>query len=335
MRAAVLLAAAWMPLAAAGIELVVYTALETDHLKAYAESHRRANPDIDLKFVRDSNGAITSRLLAEKANPRADVILGVAASSMEVFKSEGMLVAYAPRGFGQLERRFSDLLEPPNWVGMDIFSALICYNPKASSPGRKAPKPTRWSDLARPEYEGLIAMPSPLSSGTAYLQVVSWLQNLGESRAWNFMDALHANVAHYTHSGSRPCIDAAQGQAVIGISFDSRGNDLKSRGADLELVSPRDGVGWDIEAAAILRPARKLAAAQRFMDWVASREANEVYARYYVIVAHPQVKDGRLPHIPADLGKRLSATDLEYAARNRSRILAEWTRRYGAKVQRQ
>ena len=47
------------------------------------------------------------------------------------------------------------------------------------------------------------------------------------------------------------------------------------------------------------------------------------------------VKDGRLVHIPADLGKRLSANDFEYAARNRSRILDEWTRRYGAKVQRQ
>ena len=320
---------------AGAVELVVYTALETDHLKAYAESHRRANPDIDLKFIRDSNGAITSRLLAEKANPRADVILGVAASSMEVFKSEGMLLAYAPRGFEQLERRFSDLHEPPHWVGMDIFSALICYSPKASSPARKAPKPNRWSDLARPEFKGLVVMPSPVSSGTAYLQVVSWLQNMGESRAWNFMDGLHANVAYYTHSGSRPCIDVADGAAVIGISFDSRGNDLKTRGAELELVAPRDGVGWDIESSAILRPARKLDAVKRFMDWVASREANEVYARHYVIVAHAQVKDGRLPHIPADLGKRLSANDFEYAARNRTAILAEWTRRYGAKAQRQ
>ena len=62
-----------------------------------------ANPDIDLKFIRDSNGAITARLLAEKANPRADVLLGVAASSMEVFKGEGMLAPYKPRGFEQLE----------------------------------------------------------------------------------------------------------------------------------------------------------------------------------------------------------------------------------------
>jgi iron(III) transport system substrate-binding protein len=334
-RLAALALAASMPLASAAIDLVVYTSIETDQLKAYAQSHRRANPDVELRFVRDSNGAITSRLLAEKANPRADVLLGVAASSMEVFKSEGMLAPYKPRGFEQLERRFSDLLEPPRWVGMNLWTGLICYNPKRSSPGRKAPKPTRWSDLGRPEYKGLISMPSPISSGTAYLQVVSWLQNLGEARAWNYMDELHANVLHYTHSGSRPCIDVAEGNAVVGISFDSRGNDLKSRGADVELVSPRDGVGWDIESAAILASTGKMDAARRFLDWAASRDAAEVYARHYVIVAHEKVKDGRLVHIPADLGKRLSANDFEYAARNRSRILDEWTRRYGAKIQRQ
>jgi iron(III) transport system substrate-binding protein len=142
--AALALACAFSGCAGAA-ELVVYTALETDQLKAYAESHRRFNPDIDLKFVRDSTGAITSRLLAEKASPKADVILGVAASSMEVFKSEGMLAAYTPRGFDQLERRFSDLNEPPCWVGMDVYSALICYNPAASARGRIA---TCWCPIA-------------------------------------------------------------------------------------------------------------------------------------------------------------------------------------------
>src|SRR5918912_618583 len=72
-------------------ELLVYTALETDQLKAYTESFQKTNPNIDLKFVRDSTGVITAKILAEKANPQADVILGVAASTMEIFKHEGML----------------------------------------------------------------------------------------------------------------------------------------------------------------------------------------------------------------------------------------------------
>ena len=54
-------------------QLLVYTALETDQLKAYQEGFNKVNPDIELKWVRDSTGVITAKLLAEKANPQADV----------------------------------------------------------------------------------------------------------------------------------------------------------------------------------------------------------------------------------------------------------------------
>jgi iron(III) transport system substrate-binding protein len=60
--------------------LLVYTALETDQLKAYQEGFNKVDPDIELKWVRDSTGVITAKLLAEKANPQADAVMGVAAS---------------------------------------------------------------------------------------------------------------------------------------------------------------------------------------------------------------------------------------------------------------
>ena len=58
-------------------QLLVYTALETDQLKAYQEGFNKAHPDIDIKWVRDSTGVITAKLLAEKANPQADAVMGV------------------------------------------------------------------------------------------------------------------------------------------------------------------------------------------------------------------------------------------------------------------
>ena len=51
------------------ITLLVYTALETDQLKAYQEGFNKLNPDIEIKWVRDSTGVITAKLLPEKANP--------------------------------------------------------------------------------------------------------------------------------------------------------------------------------------------------------------------------------------------------------------------------
>jgi iron(III) transport system substrate-binding protein len=55
-------------------------------------------------------------------------------------------------------------------------------------------------------------MPNPNSSGTGFLDVSSWLQLFGEDGGWDYMDRLHENIAFYTHSGSKPCKDAARGE---------------------------------------------------------------------------------------------------------------------------
>ena len=310
-------------------ELLVYTALETDQLKAYTESFQKTNPNIDLKFVRDSTGVITAKLLAEKANPQADVILGVAASSMEIFRAEGMLAPYAPASFNALNRKYSEAGNPPAWVGMDVFAAVVCYN-TVEGQKKGIPKPETWADLTKPVYKGQITMPNPASSGTGFFDVTAWLQTMGEANGWKYMDALHENIAQYTHSGSKPCRQAAAGEFVVGISFDFRGNDVKAKGAPVELVFPKEGLGWDLEAVGIVKTTKKMDAAKKLVDWVATKEANEAFAKNFAIVAHPAVKPA-LPHIPADLESRLIKNDFAYAAKNRDRILAEWQKRYAAK----
>src|SRR5437762_9865194 len=80
-----------LPAAAQKTELLVYTALETDQIKAYEEAFKKAVPDVTLKWVRDSTGIITAKVLAEKANPQADLVVGTSASSMAVFANEGLL----------------------------------------------------------------------------------------------------------------------------------------------------------------------------------------------------------------------------------------------------
>ncbi len=67
---------------AAKTELTVYTALEAEQLKTYKEAFEKANPDVEIKWVRDSTGIITAKLLAEKARPQADASWGLAASSL-------------------------------------------------------------------------------------------------------------------------------------------------------------------------------------------------------------------------------------------------------------
>ena len=311
--------------------LLVYTALETDQLKGFKDSIEAAIKDVEIRWVRDSTGVITAKLIAEKANPQADLILGLAATSLLVLEQEGMLTPYAPKGVGALNPRFVDTKKPPRWVGMDVWGATICFN-TVEAQKRNLPKPESWKDLLKPIYRGQITMPHPASSGTGFLDVTAWLQLYGEAEGWKYMDALHENIAQYVHSGSKPCRQAGAGEFVMGISFEYRANATKASGAPVDLIFPKEGVGWDMEAAAIMKASKKQDAARKVMDWAATKEANEVYAKSYAIVAMPGIAKP-LPNVPANYEKMLVKNDFGWAAKNRDRILAEWSKRYNAKAE--
>jgi iron(III) transport system substrate-binding protein len=316
--------------AAQKTQLTVYTALETDQLKAYQEGFNKAHPDIEITWVRDSTGIITARILAEKAAPKADVIMGLAATSLAIFGSEGMLLPYAPAGLSRVAAQYRDPAATPSWVGMDVWGATICFN-TVEAGKRNIPKPETWRDLTKPVYKGQIVMPHPASSGTGFFDVSAWLQLWGEADGWKYMDGLHENIAQYMHSGSRQCASAAAGEYVLGISFEYRANREKARGAPVELVFPKEGLGWDLEAIAIVKTTTKLDAAKKLLDWSISDAAMALYAANFAIVAVPSLSKP-LPNVPADYASRLVKNDFAWAAKNRERILAEWSKRYESKA---
>jgi iron(III) transport system substrate-binding protein len=313
--------------------LLVYTALETDQLKAYQEGFNKVHPEIEIKWVRDSTGVITAKLLAEKANPQADAVMGVAASSLALLDKNGMLEPYAPKNIGAIRAQYRDSKKVPAWFGMDVWGAAICFN-TVEAQKRNIPKPETWQDLTKPVYKGQIVMPNPASSGTGYFDVTAWLtlfgDDSGKGGGWKFMDALHENIGQYTHSGSKPCNMASGGEYVVGISFEYRANSNKAKGAPIDLVFPKEGLGWDLEAFGIHKGTKQLDAAKKLADWASSKEAMELYANNFAIVAVPGIAKP-LPNIPSDYEARLVKLDFNWAAENRERILAEWTKRYDSK----
>jgi iron(III) transport system substrate-binding protein len=310
--------------------ITVYTALENDQLKPYKEAFEKDNPNIDIAWVRDSTGVITARFLAEKAAPKADVVWGLAATSLMMFEKEGLLEAYTPAGSDKLKPAFKDPKAPYTWTGMDAWLAVVCFNTAEAAKGSK-PKPVSWADLAKPDYKGQVVMPHPASSGTGYLAIAAWLQVMGEEKGWQFMDKLHDNIAVYTHSGSAPCVQAAKGERLIGIGFDMRGASEKTKGAPIDLIVPAEGIGWDMEATGIVKGTKNLAAAKKVADWSASMAANQLYGKYYALVAHPDVKAAP-PNYPADGEAKMVKNDFGWMAENRDRILKEWSKRYESKA---
>ena len=64
---------------------------------------------------------------------------------------------------------------------------------------------------------------------------------------------------------------------------------LKNEGAPVEIILPKEGLGWEMEATAIMKGTRHMKAAQALADFAASAEANKLYNDSYQVLARKDV----------------------------------------------
>ncbi|WP_340084557.1 putative 2-aminoethylphosphonate ABC transporter substrate-binding protein [Siminovitchia sp. FSL H7-0308] len=311
-------------------KITVYSSYETEELEEYMKRFEEAHPEIEVDLVRDSTGVTTSKLLAEKDNPVADVVFGVAASSLLFLEEHDLLEGYNPKGIERLEPKFKDQVnDPALWTGNDAFVAAIAVNTQELERlGVEAPK--SYKDLLDPKYKDLIVMPNPASSGTGFLMVNAWLQMFEEEGGWEFMDGLHKNMNQYVHSGSKPAKAVARGEFPIGLTFAYPVISEIEKGAPVELVLPSEGSGWEIEANALVKKPEIKEAAKTFLDWAISDNAMEGYQQYHGVVAvnmDTKANEG----FPENIIDQMIDNDFSWAAQNREGILDEWLKRYDEK----
>ena len=327
-----LLAALSLALTAIGTQagqLTVYSSAGADVLKIYADQFAKSHPAIKVNWVRDSTGIMQAKLMAEKDNPRADVVFGHTVANLVTLGQAGMLTPYAPKGMERLNAMYLPKSNPPSWVGMYGWASAICFN-TIEAKKSNVPKPVKWTDLTLPAFKGKVTMPNPASSGTGMLMVTAWIQMWGEEKAWAFMDKLHENIASYSHSGDKPCEQAGAGEYVAGLSLPVRGGKVKTAGAPIEVIVAEEGTGWDMQVSAILKGSKNLDDAKVLLDWAISNEAMELYGRNSEVTAVP-VKVPKMENVPSNIAEKMIKVDFDWVAKEQSRVVAEWRKRYDNK----
>lgn len=310
--------------------LTVYSSLDEDQAKALANGFMAKNPEIKIEMIIGSTAPIIARVIAEAASPQADIIMGNAVSALMSADAKGLLLPYKPANFDAISPVMKDSRAEPVWTGIDAWAGSVCFN-TVEAEKLKLPVPKTWKDLTNPVYKGHVTMPSPLSSGTAFLAVNGWLTAFGDQEGWKYMDALHENISAYGHSGSAPCRQAAAGETVIGISYSTPGVKAINDGAPITIVLPEEGLGWEIEAVALVKGGKNTDDAKKLADWISSREAAEISSNYLPITAYDDIS--KLPqNYPAGEKEKLLKMDFAKLAANRDAVMQEWGKRYNTKV---
>ncbi|MRT18711.1 putative 2-aminoethylphosphonate ABC transporter substrate-binding protein, partial [Vitellibacter sp. q18] len=89
----------------------------------------------------------------------------------------------------------------------------------------------------------------------------------------------------YTHSGSKPAKLAGSGEYPIGITLGYRATQQLSSGEPIEVVFPKEGSGWDLEANALVKKDNIKKEAKLFLDWAISDSAMDRYAHEVAVTS--------------------------------------------------
>lgn len=281
---------------------------------------------IHVNFIRFSSGEALARVIAEKNNPRVDVLFGGPVETHAAGIKEGIFESYKPPVFAVLPPRFKH--PGGQWVAIaDDPLAFMSNNTFLKEKGLKPP--ASWDDLLHPAYKNQLQMADARTSGTAVTRIFSILEvnNRDEEKAFAYMKKLRPNVQVYTKSGGGGTIPVGLGQAGAGIFFIVDALKTKQEGYDVSVSFPKEGIGTAAEAIALIKGARNPALGKKLIDWASSPAMQSLFAPYKInfIPAHPDVKIE--PSLAEVLkGAKIFPIDDKYAGDNRKRIVERWVK---------
>ena len=306
--------------AAEGGKLVVYSSVDEENARKLLDAFS-ADTGIDVEMVFLSSGPALSRIEAEASRPQADIWFGAPSANHIVAKERGLTQPYMSPEAEGLDDQFKDA---------EGYWHAFYMNPLGFGVGSDAlaergiDPPTSWASLADPAYEGLIQMPSPQSSGTAYAIVMTLVTIFGEDDAFQLMADINPNVQTYTQSGTAPSKALAIGETVIAIQFTPAFLKLVDEGYPATLIIPEEGVGYEAAAMSIIKDAPNAENAQKLVDWMLSKAGQEQLSaqKTYFFPVRSDVSAGE--GVPELSSIKLIPYDLEWAAANKERLVNRW-----------
>ena len=140
-----------------------------------------------------------------------------------------------------------------------------------------------YNDLLNPALKGKIASGDPTKSSSAWAELTNMLLVMGDEpydeKAWEFVEKFVEQLdGIQLDSSSAIYKGVADGEYVVGVSYEDPCINMLASGADVYVVYPEEGAVWLPAATAIVKGAPHEAAAQAFIDFQLSNEGQSIYA---------------------------------------------------------
>jgi iron(III) transport system substrate-binding protein len=321
-------AAVWlsgMAAAQAADPLNVYTIWPENYARPMFQEFEKQT-GIKVNFLRFSSGEALSRVIAEKNNPRVDVLFGGPVETFAAGIKEGIFESYKSPSFAKLPARFKQA--DGQWTAIADDPLVFMTNAAFLKTNNLKP-PASWDDLLNPAYKNMLQMADARTSGTAVTRIFSVLEvnKRDEEKSFAYLKKLRQNVQVYTKSGGGGTLPVGLGQAGGGIFFIVDALETKAKGYDVVVSFPKEGIGSSAEAIALIKGAKNPDAAKKLIDFATSAAMQSKLADNKVnfVPANPDVKtEASLAEVLK--GANIFPIDDDYAGANRKRIIERWVK---------
>ena len=252
-------------------ELIIYCSHPLDLMNTILDDFKLKNPEISIEVVTAGTGELLKRIEAEKTNPLGDILWGGTLNSV---KSKGELFeSYISTNEINIFEEFQN--EEGNFTRFSLIPSVIMINTNLT----KNIKIEGYADLLNPALKGKIAAADPAASSSAFEHLVNMLYAMGNGnpeKGWDYVKKLCANLDGKLLSGSSAVYKGvADSEYTVGLTFEEGGANYVALGSPIKLVYMKEGVIIKPDGIYIIKGAKNMESAKRFVDYATSYDAQK------------------------------------------------------------
>ncbi|WP_407397537.1 ABC transporter substrate-binding protein [Anaerovibrio sp.] len=224
---------------------------------------------VKVEVVAAGTGELLKRVESEKANPLADIFWGGSLSTVK--PKAALFEEYRSVNEDHIQKDFKNV-EGSITRFTDIPSVIMINTNLIGDV-----KVEGYEDLLNPALKGRIAFADPSKSSSSYEHLINMLYAMGNGNpdnGWDYVTKLSKNLDGKLLSGSSAVYKGvADGEYAVGLTFEEGGAKYVADGAPVKLVYMKEGVISKPDGIYIIKNAKHMENAKKFIDFITSKKA--------------------------------------------------------------